>query len=743
MKYLSLTNWKLACFWPFTPLQGSSMETGHVHEGLLGTIDAVVPGSVYNDLLRAGLIEDPYYEMNSLKCEWVKDRWWVYQTTFKVDSAMRSKQIRLVFKGIDYKAHIFLNGSHIADHEGMHMPCIIDITDQTLFGSELNSLKVVIEHAPDEMGQIGYTSRTHTTKARFTYKWDFGTRLVQLGLYDEVFIDVSGGLHIEDTAFTYADKTAAIAASASGSGRITARLSYRGDLVAEQTAEIADGQVRMSLPVEQPRLWYPNGSGEQPLYDLTLTAYDDNGLSDEKKLRVGLRTLDYRRANGAVENALPYLPVINGRRVYIKGVNCTPFDHLYGCVDEKRYRQMLTLAKEANVNLIRVWGGGLIEKEAFYDLCDELGIMVWQEFIQSSSGLENIPSKDPDFLRLTAAYAEEAVKEKRNHVSLTFWSGGNELFDNNIPTDFTDENLAMLKEITNRLDPGRLMLPTSASGPTEWFDEAHPENNQDIHGPWKYGGTEGHYRLYNRSTIQLHSEFGVDGMSNPEALRTILSPRNRRVTSMAENPVWRHHGEWWDTLYRDQEIFGNVGSLEEFITLSQFIQAEGLRYALEANRRRAWQNCGSIIWQFNEPWPNVSCTNLVDYYGQPKFAYYLCRDAYKPVHVSLQYDKLIWQADEMFYGDLFVHAEPGEKIDSVRVRILDSAGRTMLEKQASKAFQVSTAVALLGRSFTVECTLRAGNTIDVNRYLFFVLDDRYPKADAKAVIRYVTNYFKA
>ena len=310
----------------------------------------------------------------------------------------------------------------------------------------------------------------------------------------------------------------------------------------------------------------------------------------------------------------------------------------------------MRLARDAGVNLIRVWGGGIIENEDFTTSVTntEYGL----RSLSSRRRVSTTPVGGPEFLRLCAAMAETAVREKCNHVSLTYWSGGNELFDPSDEwiRDIREQNIVMLKEIADRLYPDRLMLPTSASGPLGSIDPSRPEDNHDVHGPWKYAGVEGHYKLYNTSPSQLHSEFGCDGMSNIESLRTILSPANRKVTTVAENYVWRHHGEWWDTYeYREKPIFGELeeDEFELFVMLSQYMQAEGIRYAVEANRRRAWRNCGSIIWQFNEPWPNVSCTCLVDYYMQPKFAYWFFRDALKGFHISMRYDKLVWKEGEV------------------------------------------------------------------------------------------------
>lgn len=739
-----LTDWKLSGAWPYTPIQGNSMETGIAFSGVTDLIDAKVPGSVYDDLLRAGYIEDPYYEMNSLKCEWVAQRWWIYRTAFRLDESMRGRRFALVFRGIDYKARIYVNNRLYAEHENMYTPVKIDFTDTARFGSEENLVQVILESAPDEMGQIGYTSRTFTQKARFPYKWDFGTRLISLGLWDRVTVEADFGCAAVSKHIRWDSETSSVTfdAELDAAGEVTASLTYNGEPVSRASAVSENGIVSLRLPVDEPKLWYPNGYGPQSLYDLTYCVKNERGICDERTVKVGLRTLSYVRADGAVDSALPYCPVINGRRVYLKGVNMVPLDHFMGSVDGKRYEKFLTQAKDANINLIRVWGGGIIEKEEFYELCDRLGIMIWQEFIQSSSGIDNIPSEKPEFLEKLAETAEYAVSDRRNHVSLTFWSGGNELMEaDGTPVNFGNRNIALLKSIVNRLDPDRVMLPTSASGPTEWRDDAHPENNQDIHGPWKYEGTEGHYNLYNTSVIQLHSEFGCDGMANRATLDRILAPENRIVTTVSANRTWRHHGEWWDTYaYRDRPLFGEISDLDLFCSLSQFMQAEGIRYALEANRRRAFQNVGSIVWQFNEPWPNVSCTSMVDYYGEPKLAYFFYRDAMKPLHVSLRYGKLTWKSGETFSGTLYVHDDHGTGWNNVSVEVKDESGTVLFEQSADRPFGFEFTVPCGIRSFTAECTLTGGGSTDVNRYLYFVLTDEFPKADTDAVLKYLEEY---
>ena len=757
MSRQQLTNWKVKGYWPYYPMLKKGMELGNELMGVTDWIDAEVPGSIHMDLLNAGLIEDPYFEKNSLMCEWVPNRWWVYTTAFTIDEDNYSKQIFLVFKGIDYKAHIYLNDIKINEHTGMYTVCRTDITNHYIKGKE-NILKVFIESAPDEMGQIGFTYNTHTQKARFGYKWDFSTRLINLGLYDEVFLEYNDGVKLTDQKISYANGIVTVEATtemtASDTATLYAEISYLGTLIDKKSKDIsAGGTVCFELTVENPLLWWPNGYGAQPLYDIKISAYNHRGmLSDEYIQRYGLRTLDFDKCEKASDDSLPYRIFINSEPIYIKGVNITPLDHMYGIVDEKRYDTFLKGIRDCNINLVRVWGGGIIEKEAFYNLCDKYGIMVWQEFIQSSSGLSNEPSKLPDFMELCAKTVECAVKEKRNHVSLTIWGGGNELmYDGEIPITYDDANISMIKRIVEKYDTEHLFLPSSPSGPNAWNDTENICNNHDIHGLWKYMGPVNHYTCYNAMRCQLHSEFGNDGMGNLESLKKVMSPKNLdKVYTVYNNPVWAHHGDWWDTYeYRDKLIFGEITDIEEFITLSQYMQAEGLRYSLESHRRKAFINAGAIIWQYNEPWVNISCTSIVDYYNKPKFAYYFVRDAFSPYHISLSYEKLIYNQNDTFSGTVYVHDELESSSTDGIIRLLDSKRNIIKEYPLScrtkkgyavKAIDIEFNLDGIDDFFYVECNITSGTRANKNEYLFFITDKQHPYAKRTAVIDFVNGY---
>jgi len=681
--------WELKGFYPYVPLLANSVETGEALKGVTAWMPAIVPGGVQHDLYRAGYIQDPHRDLNSLSCEWVEHRWWMYRTSFPRPAHL-GRKVELVCKGLDYKAHVYLNNVLLGEHEGMFVPAVFDITDIAR-DHETLELRILFEHAPQEQSQIGRTSLTHTQKSRFGYKWDFSARLVSIGIWDDIYLRVREALSIGEThvrtdvgedgagivgarvrieraaletdaqsdlgaqAASHAARTEIRAAKMTSYAAEAVLTDPDGREIGSQRIEIgADlGEAAFSFRVEQPRLWYPNGHGEQPLYGLTIRILAVGVRIDEAAYRPGIRKLAYLPNERSPADALPYTFAVNGEKVYVKGVNLTPLDLLYGCVTPERYEWTVLLMKHANVNLVRVWGGGVIEKNVFYELCDRHGILVWQEFVQSGSGMDSIPPKDPAYLALLAASTEAAIKDRRNYVSLAAWSGGNELKNElNKPCGYGDANLALLKSLVEIHDPDRMFLPTSASGPEEMIS-LDDGKNHDVHGGWKYRGHPEHYEFYGQADSLFHSEFGVDGLCAVKSMRKFLSASHVRVTDMDESLEWRHHGDWWDTRERDEAFFGEPDGIDAYVRRSQWIQAEGLRFIVESNRRRQFRNSGSVVWQFNEPWPNVGCTSLTDYYGEGKMAYYWIRQAFAPAQASLDYRRLIFPIGDTFSADLY------------------------------------------------------------------------------------------
>ncbi|HZG56109.1 glycoside hydrolase family 2 protein, partial [Paenibacillus sp.] len=741
---LSGSDWQVRGYWPWVPIKDRSMETGQELIGVTDWIPASVPGGVHVDLYRAGWIENPYYEMNSLACEWVEHRWWVYKKSFPRPAGAFARA-ELVFLGIDYEAMVYLNGVLLGEHANMYEPARYDVTEAVRAAESLE-LKVVMKGVPQEMGQIGKTSLTSTQKSRFNYKWDFSTRLVNIGLWDGVELRLYDDARLADAAVATDADIAGDGAADVGRVRLYGRierhaapaplslrlscLSPDGGVAAarELTLAPADDAYDCTLLVPEPRLWWPNGYGEQPLYTVRAELFDGDRPLDAWSFRVGIRSLTYRRNEDAPTDSLPYTFVVNGKPIYVRGVNLTPLDHVYGNVSEASYDWYVYLMKRANVNMARIWGGGIVEKPYFYELCDRHGILVWQEFIQSSSGIDNVPSKLPGFLALLRRAATSALLGRRSHVSLAAWSGGNELMSApNTPSTAEDENLAMLQALVTAYDPQRLFLPTSASGPVE-FVTTEKGVSHDVHGGWQYQGNPFHYELYGESDNLFHSEFGMDGVASVKTLRKILHPRHHVATPMREHVVWRHHGEWWGTFDRDTKLFGPLPDMERFARVSQLMQAEGLRFIIEANRRRQFRQSGCIVWQLNEPWPNSSCTNLAEYYGEQKMAYYAMRSAYAPVHASLSYRRIDLASADEFQGEVSLHSNGvAAAVRAVRATVYGEDGR--------EAFAFA---------FEAECAADRTTTIGVLRFpvsaslggLVFVKLETVPADDAPADVNW-------
>ena len=521
-------------------------------------LPARVPGSVLDDLVRAGVAASPYHERDSLEAEWVPERAWIYRRRVEGPGVIR-------FEGVDHEATVLVDGEERAHHVGAFTPFDVELEA----GEHL--LAVVVHPAPESEPQVGRTSRVRVHKPRMNYGWDFCPRLVHQGIWRSVSLHEQAPVDVFPTV----------------------------------TLEDGVGVVRAGgeeVRIESPELWWPNGLGEPALHRVELggRAFD-----------VGFRT---------VELADDYTLVVNGERTLIRGWNWVPIDALYGVPRREKLERLLRLADDANVNLLRVWGGGLLESDDFYALCDRLGLLVWQEFSQSSSGIESVPARDDAFVQMLVDDATQIVPRLRHHPSLAIWCGGNEL-----DADDTHPALAGLRDVVRELDPGRAWLPTSPLG-------------EDVHGPWEHQGLHAHTARYDDATAKLYSEFGVEGMTNRRAHEELVDPDHRWPADRS-NPVYEHLGAWWNNAPLVQACFGGrIDDLETLRRASQWLQYDGLRYAVEATLRRG---CGTIPWQFNESFPNTWCTSALDWHGEPKPAYWGVSRAYHGA-TSAQFATWAW-----------------------------------------------------------------------------------------------------
>ncbi len=627
--------------------------------------DARVPGSVLDDAWRAGLARNPYRDRNSLLDEWVPARTWVYRRTFTAPPTSPRAELR--FESIDPAATIFLNGEELGRHEGLYSKARFEAGDCLRWGDE-NLLAVVLERAPFEQPQVGRTSLVRHFRPRFSEGWDFCPRLPHQGM-GGVELWTGGDARIDDVWVRASPEELRYSVASSLPAEITVD-------AARATATGPEG----SMPHEL-EAWWPNGCGPQPLHRLTATC-KAGGWEDVVSVTFGVRSLDLVQNQAAPISARPYTLEVNGRLIYMRGLNWVPLDVVYGVPRRRRLRRLLGLARHAGVNLLRVWGGGLIEGRDFYDLCDRLGILVWQEFSLSSSMLDNRPASDPGFLSAIDREARAAIRARRHHPSLALWCGGNELAEaGGVPLDETEPALATLRRAVADLDPDRPFLPSSPSGPTFGNDiaaiEAEPDSLHDVHGPWEHQGLEAQHSLWNRGTSLLVSEFGAEGISNLRTLRRYVTEPLWPATR--DNPAWTHRGDWFINEARVQACFGGIGDLETLARASQLLQAHGLRTALEANRRRWPRNSGSIPWHFNEPFPAGYSTSVVDYATHPKLAYYAVRAAYRPLLLAATLARTAWPGEGEFDAEPWVSSWAGAGEGRLEARLLGSDGRTLAE----------------------------------------------------------------
>lgn len=585
-------------------------------------LPATVPGSVVTDLWRAGELPDPYHGRNSRAAEWTGTRSWVYRHDVDLPALRDGEWATLQLDGIDPSGRVFCDGHELARVDGLYRPVRVRLATGPV-AAATHRLAVVVDPVPASVPQVGRTEEVSVHRPRMNEGWDFCPRFPHQGIWRHARI-VIGAVQLADLAVrTELDDAGTghvlVDAVVEGECPVRAQLiDSAGYVVAEEVGD----PPRLELTIADPARWWPRGFGPQATYTVVLW------LADQP---VATRIVGFRSATmlpnpGAPASALAYTAVVNDVVIPLLGWNWVPADAQHGAVDERCVRHLVELAAESGARLLRVWGGGLVETEEFYRACDEAGLLVWQEFSQSSSGISSEPASDAAFVVMMVEEAEIVVPARAHHPSLLLWDAGNELGADGTPLDEARSPvIAALADAVARLDPGRAWLPTSPSGP-----------QHDVHGPWEHQGLTGQHTLYNAGTSLAHTEFGVEGMTNRRALATLVSERDQWPTGKT-NPVYRHLGEWWNNTELLRESFGDrLSDVESIRRASQLLQATGLGYAVEADRRR-FPYCSMILpWQLNESYPNAWCTSAVDHRGEPKPAFHAVARAFAPQRVTVR-----------------------------------------------------------------------------------------------------------
>ncbi|MDD1776628.1 MAG: hypothetical protein LUQ65_00545 [Candidatus Helarchaeota archaeon] len=625
VKSLNGTDWKLQYFRDGEGYRNVLQDMNYTFEGWM---PSTVPGDVRVDLLHNGKIEDPFFGKNNLKSQWVHNFEWWYLKEFTLQpSDISGKVIQLVFKGVDYFAEFWLNGTKLGEHEGSFAKISFDITKIIQ-----NQNTLLVRLAPMK----NYRDRFEVLKCQMSYGWDFAPKMITSGIWDDVTLELHEPLYI-DSCFVHPLLESPDSATVKvkldlvnhlSSGVVLIKLKVQGKnfqdtpISAEfqKTIEIGSNQIEVEMKVKAPQLWYPWDKGKPNLYRCTIEIIHGEESVDAFEETFGIRNFELLSQNISPDH-YPWIFQLNGEREFIRGGNWVPCDSLFGRINQDRYLQNVQLAKKANINLLRVWGGGLKEKDAFYRICDEEGMLVWQEFPIACAFISPLP-KDEKFLNLWKEEAESIVKSLRNHPSLLLWCGGNEFHS------VTNAHVVViLKKAVETLD-SRVFIPASPEG-------GDNHNYEVFHGA-------GPYSIYLDDNFPFTSEFGLNALPNYATLDKIVPKEEQYFWS----PTINYRGQYMAItnahklrLQRYALPFQPSDDLQSIIKASQQAQGLGLKTAIEHYRRRKlnWQHAGCAFWQVDSPWPGVSFC-IIEHDFETKLAYDYIRIAYQPILLSLKYD---------------------------------------------------------------------------------------------------------
>ncbi len=557
-------------------------------------IPARVPGTVQAALVEAGLFPDPYRDGNARLLEPTARKEWWYRTRFQASPAL-GRRLWLRFSGVDYDAEFWLNGTLLGRHVGMFSPVEFDATPR-LRGDNLLAVRL----APPP------PKRRRALKAQFGYQWDFAPRIVTSGLWDAVETFETGPAMLSEVfAFLHGSTLQAEARIEGSQGPGTLRASLAGGAAATCAAQ---GQALLHLPTAGLGRWEPWDRGEPALHPLRV-AIDG---SDAVEIPIGLRTVERLPLRPGDPGKNLWLFKVNGRREFLRGANWVPPDSLLR-LDENRYESLLKAARDANLNFLRVWGGGLREPRFFYDLCDRLGLLVWQDFPFACKTYEQSRA----FCDLARQEAAGIVRDLRNHPSLFLWCGGNEY------SAWRNARLfRALEETVRSLDPTRPYHPSSP-------------RHGDVHD-WNVWHMFAPLQACKRNLAPFVSEFGLQACPSVETMKRMLS------NPWPPGQGWKFHKASMPKLKRYVRVFlkSKNPALEEFVEVSQRAQAAALKTAIEHHRRRKDDPdhpCGGLaLWMWNEPWPCVSWS-VVEHGGSRKRACDAVRESCQPLLPSLDW----------------------------------------------------------------------------------------------------------
>lgn len=617
-----------------------------IHEDVRGEwFPVTVPGNIQEDYGKFMHYPDWMFGENARMYEALEDDFWLYRTEVSCE-AEEGQRVFFVTKGIEYEYDIRMNGRVLAHHEGAYSPLELDITDAL---SEGRALEVLIYPHPKREGAEPCRDQAdQSCKAAMEYNWDWAPRLLISGLWNDTYIETRSAGFLTDCEvrceLSPDLRAARVTFRAEGQAQAFSLADPWGNVVYEGTEP--------EFTLEDPVLWWCAGQGDPNLY--TWTA---RGPVNTLTGRMGFRRVKLVMNEGAWEepsafpkgrSVPPMTLELNGRRIFLQGSNWVNPELFTGKIGREHYEKYLTLAHDANMNILRCWGGAIIDKEPFFELCDEMGILVWQEFPLACNNYKGTKK----YLKVLEQEATAILLRLRRHPCLALWCGGNELYNN--WSKMTDQSFALrlLNKLCYELDWNTPFLPTA---PVMGMGHGH-YNFLD------FGSDETVFQIFRNSECTAYSEFAVPSMADMETLQKVIPQELLRTPT--PGTAWEYHkgyGSWvqagqdsWLCMTTTDAIFGPQPDLERYIDKSNWLQCEGLKCIFEESRRQ-WPRCSMALnWCLDEPWINVGGPTVTTYPGTPKPAYYAVKDALRPVMPSACIPKFRWYSGELFRAELWM-----------------------------------------------------------------------------------------
>ena len=629
-------------------------------------LQANVPGTVHTDLMALGLIPDPFIGNNEEKVQWVENEEWEYRTAFYLEKKdIENYGIDLILEGLDTYADVFINDWKVLHAENMFRPYEIDIKKHLNLGK--NSLHIHFYPAA-KLGklkalQLNYTlpsdERIFCRKAQYQFGWDWGPRLVTCGIWKPVRLRFVRSAYIEHLSYTqnFINDTLVqlnLSADIKSFERLNdIQLIVKLDSPAINKLNIVKtsldtGKRRISTTIllPNPRKWWCNGLGEAFMYSVQFRLFQAHQELDIQNINIGIRTLDLVREKDSLGESFYFK--VNGMKVFAKGANVIPFDNFLPRVKEGAYSKMVQNAVDANMNMLRVWGGGVYGEDEFYDACDKQGIMVWQDFMFANSMY-------PANVMLNNNVREEIkcqIKRLQNHPSLALWCGNNEIIEgwNNwgwqkqfnytpqdsgeIHRDYQRFFEDILPYYILKMDPLRAKNYWPSSPSIGWGrKESLLKGDFHYWGVW-WGMQP--FEMYERKVGRFVSEYGFQGMPNLSTFKKIM-PDSALDLNSAQVKTHQKHPTGYQTIqtYMERDYKVPV-KFEEYLYVSQLLQARGMKIAIEAHRRHKPYCMGTLFWQLNDCWPVTSWSTL-DYYGGFKASYFQVKRSYAKTLISFKH----------------------------------------------------------------------------------------------------------